>query len=146
MFGVNRWDSFDEIFNVQREVDRLFQQFWSDLPARTAAAGQASALKVNAGADGWQIDVPMPGIDPQHVTLEVAGNTLHIRAEVPPEGQDRRTARFEQSFTIPPFLDVDRVTASHRHGILRLDLPLKESVKPRRVEIQSTEQKQLTTA
>ena len=35
MFGLTRWNSFDDVFNFQREVDRLFNQFWSDLPIRT---------------------------------------------------------------------------------------------------------------
>ena len=35
MFGLTRWNSFDDVFNFQREVDRLFNQFWSDLPTRT---------------------------------------------------------------------------------------------------------------
>ena len=49
---------------------------------------------------------------------------------------------------IPQFLDVDKLTASHRHGMLRLTLPLKESVKPRRVQIETQveDQKQLAGA
>jgi hypothetical protein len=47
---------------------------------------------------------------------------------------------------IPQFLDLEKLTASHRHGMLRLTLPLKESVKPRRVQIETQveDQKQLT--
>jgi HSP20 family molecular chaperone IbpA len=57
-------------------------------------------------------------------------------------------ARYEQTLTVPQFLDIDKLTASHRHGMLRLTLPLKESVKPRRVQIdtQVEDQKQLTGA
>ena len=36
MFGLTRWNSFDDVFNFQREVDRVFNQFWNDLPTRTA--------------------------------------------------------------------------------------------------------------
>jgi HSP20 family molecular chaperone IbpA len=55
--------------------------------------------------------------------------------------------RYEQSFTIPPFLDLEKLSATHRHGMLRLRLPLKESVKPRRVEIETQDdgQKQLAS-
>ena len=61
MFGLTRWNSFDDVFNFQREVDRLFNQFWSDLPARTAP-GSSPSLHVNAADDGWRVDVPLPGI------------------------------------------------------------------------------------
>ena len=143
MFGLNRWNPVDEMFSFQREFDRLFNQFWNDLPTRTAA-GQSPSFQANATDDGWRIDVPLPGIDPQHVNLEAAGNTLTIRAEEPTE-QGERTLRYEQSFTIPAFLDLEKVSASHKHGMLRLTVPLKESVKPRRIQIETAkdDQKQL---
>ena len=138
MFGLTRWNSFDDVFNFQREVDRLFNQFWSDLPTRTATAtGPSPSFHVNQTDDGWRVDVPLPGIDPKDVSLEVAGNNLTIRAEVPNEGGDKNFSRYEQTLIIPPFLDLEKLAASHRHGMLRLTLPLKESVKPRRIQIET---------
>jgi HSP20 family protein len=102
-------------------------------------------FQVNATDDGWRVDVPLPGIDPKDVSLEVAGNNLTIRAEVPSEDRDKNVSRYEQTFTVPQFLDIEKLSASHRHGMLRLTLPLKESVKPRRVQIEThiEDQKQL---
>ena len=147
MFGLTRWNSFDDVFNFQREVDRLFNQFWSDLPTRTAA-GSSPSFQVNTAEDGWRVDVPLPGIDPKDVSLEVAGNNLTIRAEVPGEGRDNNVSRYEQTLTIPQFLDLEKLHASHRHGMLRLMLPLKESVKPRRIQIETQveDRKQLAGA
>jgi HSP20 family protein len=144
MFGLTRWNSFDDVFNFQREVDRLFNQFWSDLPTRTAA-GSSPSFQVNPTEDGWRVDVPLPGIDPKDVSLEVAGNNLTIRAEVQSEDGEKNVSRYEQTFTVPQFLDIEKLSASHRHGMLRLTLPLKDSVKPRRVQIetQMEDQKQL---
>ena len=145
MFG--RWNSFDDVFNFQREADRLLNQFWSDLPTRTAG-GSSPSFQVNATDDGWRVDVPLPGIDPKDVSLEVAGNNLTIRAEVPSGDRDKNVSRYEQTFTVPQFLDTQKLSASHRHGMLRLTLPLKDSIKPRRVQIdtQVEDQKQLAGA
>src|SRR4029450_2395362 len=154
MFGLTRWNSFDDVFNFQREVDRLFNQFWSDLPTRTAA-GSSPSFQVNTTDDGWRVDVPLPGIDPKDVSLEgagnnltiraevpgeggdknvraapppgidpkdvaleVAGNNLTIRAEVPSEGGDKTVSRYEQTLMIPQFLDLEKLTASHRDGMV----------------------------
>ena len=135
MFGQTRWNSFDDVFAFQRELDRAFSQFWNDLPARTPAS--SPSFQVTTTEDGWRVDVPMPGIDPKGVSLEVTGNNLTIRADVPSEGDGRvrNAAAYEQTLIIPPVLDLEKLTAAHRHGMLRLTLPLKESVKPRRVEI-----------
>ena len=107
---LTRWNRVNDVFAFQHEVDRLFNQFWSELPTRPVAANSSSSLQVNAGADGWRIDIPLPGIDPKDVNLDVAGNTLSIRVE---GGGDEETGtpRYEQSFTIPPFLDLDKLSA-----------------------------------
>ena len=145
MFG-SRWNPVDDMFSFQREVDRLFNRFWSDLPTRTAA-GQSPSFQALTTDDGWRIDVPLPGIDPKHVNLEVAGSTLTIRAEQPSE-KGEQALRYEQSFTMPNFLNLDKISASHKHGMLRLTVPLKDSVKPRRIQIESAmeDQKQLVGA
>ena len=141
---LTRWNRGDDVFAFQREVDRLFNQFWSDLPTRTSNAtnGASPSFLVNATEDGWRIDIPIPGIDPKDVSLDVAGNTLSIRADATGEGKDTSFGRYEQSFTIPPFLDLAKLSASHRHGMLRLTLPLKDSVKPRRIEIDTQDERQ----
>ena len=143
MFALTRWNSVDDVFNFQREVDRLFKEFWSDLPMRTAA-GQSPSFQVNSTEEGWHIDVPLPGVDPKNVNLEVAGATLTIRAEEP--GDSERSLRYEQSFTIPQFLDLEKIRASHKHGMLRLTVPLKDSVKPRRIQIEGVADKKQIAA
>ena len=144
MYGLPRLSPFEDVLNFQREVDRVFNQFWSDLPTRTNT-GSSPSFHVQTTEDGWRVDVPLPGIDPKDVSLEVAGNNLTIRAEIPGEGGDKNVSRYEQTLIIPQFLDLEKLTASHRHGMLRLTLPLKDSVKPRRVQIetQAEDQKQL---
>jgi len=138
MFGLSRMSPYQDLFNFQREVDRLFNQIWTDLPQRTSAA-PATSFHVNSTDDGWQIDVPLPGIDPDQVNLEVAGNTLSIRADAPGGANGQSAMHYEQTFTVPQFLDIEKLSASHRHGMLRLTVPLKESVKPRRIPIETAE-------
>lgn len=147
MFGRTRWTPFDDIVNLQRDADRLFGQFLNELPARTART--ATSFQVSANDDDWRVEIPLPGIDPQHVALEVAGQQVNVRVQAP-EG-DREVTRLEQTFSVPRFLDLDRMTASHRHGLLVLTLPIREAVKPRRIEIgveagETQKNKELTAA
>jgi len=76
------------------------------------------------------------------------GVPLSIRAEVRSDENDKNPTRYEQQFNIPPFLNLEKLTASHRHGMLRLTVPLKESVKPRRIQIETEveDQKRLVGA
>ena len=148
MFSLSRWNSFDDIFNFHRDTDRLLNQFWNDLSARPTRQ-QAVPFQVHNTEDGWRVDVPLPGIDPKDVTIEAAGSTLNIRAEQH-GGERDGELRYEQTLAVPQFLDLEKVTATHRHGMLELALPLKDSVKPRRIQItgvtEDQNQKQLTNA
>jgi HSP20 family protein len=146
MFASTRWNPFEDVFAFQREVDRLFNRFWRDLPTRAIEPGSIP-LQVKTTDEGWRLEVPMPGVDPRYVSLEVAGNTLTVRVEQPGD-KDTPTARYEQTVTVPQFLDVEKITASHRHGLLELTLPLKDSVKPRRIQIATAAEgaKRLTAA
>jgi len=145
MLGMRRWSSVDDIFDFQRHVETIFDQFWNELPRRTAMGGSPS-FQVTATDDKWRVDVPIPGIDPKNVSLEAAGETITIRAEEP-ASNDGAALQYEQSFRVPQFLDVEKIAASYRHGMLQLTLPLKESVKPRRIQLEGvTDQKQIASA
>jgi HSP20 family protein len=132
-----------DVFDFHRQIDRLFNQMWSDLATRPVTATTPN-FQVRNTADSWKVAVPLPGIDPKHVAIEASGRTLTIRVDQP-EGDDNPYARFEQTLTVPQFIDLDKVRASHRHGMLELTLPLQESVKPRRIDIEAplAETKQL---
>jgi HSP20 family protein len=149
MFGQVRNSSFEDIFNFQREVDRL-NQFLSDQPVRAMQTTPTYPFQVHTAEDSWRVEIPMPGVDPTHVTLEVAGNTIAVRVEQDGGRHDGAT-QWEQTMTVPRILDLDGIRATHRYGMLVLTIPLKESVKPRRVQIDGVgadtkTQKQLTTA
>lgn len=143
-----RQNLFQDIFNFQREADRLFNQFWADPPVRSLSPTPNYPFQVQTAEDSWRIEVPMPGIDPANVTLEVAGNTIIVRAEQD-GGRNDGATQWEQTMTVPRILDLDAIRASHKHGMLVLTIPLRESVKPRRVQIDGVvadTTKQLTTA
>ena len=146
MFGMPRWTSLDDVLNLHREVDRLFNQAWSEMPLRNAVGASPSIpFNVRATDDGWRVDVPLPGIDPEHVRIEAAGNTVSIRVETPRDEQQGSQTRFEQTVAVPQLADLDKLSATHRHGMLSLTIPIKESVRPRQIAIQAhDEQKQLT--
>jgi HSP20 family protein len=114
--------------------------------SRTAAWSTSPSFHVRASDDAWRIDVPLPGIDPRRVDLEVIGNNLTIRVKPSTDDKGGENARTEQTVTVPQFLDLNKITATHHYGMLQLTVPLKESVKPRRIqiEIEAADQKRLT--
>jgi HSP20 family protein len=86
------------------------------------------------------------------VHIEVAANSLTVRGERRRERKSESYlseityGRFERTLTLPESIDAEKVRAAYRNGLLELTLPLKESVKPRKIEIavDRDEQKTLT--
>jgi len=135
MFSHNRGTTFNDIFNFQRDIDRFFNQVWNELPARSSrTASSTYPVQVETDQNHWRMRLPMPGIDPKMITIDVTGNTVTVRAEQADGSRDGET-QYEQAITVPPFLELDGMAATHRHGMLELTLPVKDSVKPRRIEI-----------
>ena len=145
MFGWTRWNTLEDVLNLQGEFERLYERTRADVPGRALAAPVNPTFEVHKTSDAWRIEIPIPGIDPKNVVIEVAGSTLSIRAEGSAESAGS-PVRYEQMLTLPQFLDTTKIAASHRFGILVLTLPFKEAVKPRRIEIEGIpgEHKKLT--
>jgi HSP20 family molecular chaperone IbpA len=148
MFATNSWTPVADMLNFQDEFDRLFNEFWTAPPTRPSVAAAPATFHVTQTEDAWRIDIPMAGIDPQYVNLEAAGTTLRVSVEPHGDLNPAAASRYEQSLTVPQFLDLETMRASHRYGMLQLTLPLKASVKPRRVQIEAAGEPatQLTSA
>ncbi|MBM3779886.1 MAG: hypothetical protein FJW23_16890, partial [Acidimicrobiia bacterium] len=91
MFGLTRWNPVDDMA-FQREFDRLFNQIWGGAPTRAAAP--AASFHVRTLEDGWQVSIPIPGIDPKQVAIDVSGQTLTVHAE--PDRAEGPYTRFDQ--------------------------------------------------
>jgi HSP20 family protein len=138
---LTRWSPFEELTSLHREMDRLFSRGWEGQAAQNSPAAFVPALEVTSEKEGWNVRLALPGVDPKDVHIEVAGNTLTVRGERrreskrEPQMSEITYGRFERTLTLPDSIDSEKVAASYRNGLLELTLPLRESVKPRRIEI-----------
>jgi HSP20 family protein len=90
----------------------------------------------------------LPGIRPEDVDITIEGNGVTIRAERRPAYQEGDEMivdeRFYGVFTRQVFLgdslDLDKMTADYARGELRLTIPVSEKAKPRRIELQVSDQ------
>ena len=94
--------------------------------------------------DRYVLDADLPGIDPATVDIDVDGRFLTIRAERPTRAQDgatylsreRGSGSYARRFTIGSGIDTASISASYDNGVLSVVLPISESAKPRKVDVQ----------
>jgi HSP20 family protein len=140
MADLVRWNPFDELQKFTDTFDRLVNRWRSS----SAWHGSPTTASISGVDDGYRVRIPLPGIAPENVTVEVTGRTLHVRA-IERDG-DTEVTRCEEVLTLPASVDAERVGATYRHGLLELTLPYQESKKPRRIEIATEEPKRLSSA
>ena len=140
MADLVRWNPFDELQKFTDTFDRLVNRW------RSGAAWQESPTNafISGVDDGYRVRIPLPGIAPENVTLDVRGRTLHVRA-IERDG-DTELTRYEEVLTLPASVDAEKVRATCRYGLLELTLPYQDAVKPRRIEIETEQPKQLSSA
>ena len=142
MMNLTRWNPFEELNSLHRDLDRVFGYTRGDGRAPVGEASWAPATEIATVPDGWQVRMALPGIDPDDVKIDLNGDTLTVAGERSSRREDAELSRseisygkFERMLTLPTNVDTDRVEANFDNGMLDLSLPLAESAKPRRIEI-----------
>jgi HSP20 family protein len=123
-----------------RELDRLAQQVFGTMARPTV-------MPMDAWRDGdvFVVEFDVPGVDPGSIDLDVERNVLTVRAEragLPEQTEAIATERprgvFSRQLFLGDTLDLDRIEAAYRDGVLRLTVPVAEQARPRRIEITSS--------
>ena len=111
-----------------------------------SALGEAIPMDVSRKDDSLIVRASMPGFEAKEIDLQVAGDTLSIRAEHKgaTEKEEERYYRRERSIgfcsrsiQLPEPVAADKVTAEFRHGVLTITAPVANEAKSSRVEIQA---------
>ena len=115
-----------------READRATQ-------AEQFVAPPAS---VTEAADGYMLEIEMPGVKKDGLDISVDNNELTIigRRAVPAvEGtlihRESRPENFRRTFELDPSIDANKISAKIDQGLMTLTLPKAEHVKPRKITV-----------
>lgn len=100
------------------------------VPKRVPVAAQLSADVYDApGGDAYVLEIPVPGVKPEDIAIEVTVGTITVSTErrPAPEEAKRNYLQREQApsamsriFEFPMELDTDNVRATLEHGVLKI--------------------------
>lgn len=84
----------------------------------------------------------LPGVAPDGLELIVERNTLRIRGRAEdmagePEFQEFELGEYRGTFAITDDLDTDRISAALRDGVLRVEIPKSERLRPKKIPVAS---------
>ena len=138
-----------EVDQLQDSIQRMFDNPFSLAAARfprIEALGWVPPFEITETDKALMMTVELPGLDKNDVKIDISDNVLTLRGEKKSEHtekdekkefflEERSYGVFERSFTLPPTVNVEKVTAQFEKGVLKIMLPKSEVVKPRGREI-----------
>jgi HSP20 family protein len=147
-----RWDPYQETTPLREMMNRLFEQ--SFVPGRGWGSQAATQpMDVYTEGDNYVIEMALPGLSPDAISVSVLANEVGISGEypAPPESRqyllrERAVGRFERTVTLPTEVDADKAEPNYEHGLLRLVFPKAEHAKPRRISLTGGQRQQQPAA
>ena len=127
---------------MNRVLTDFDRSYGDDVGWRLAAEGAPRTNLYDSG-DHFVVVAEVPGMAKDEIDIKVQGNYLELsgnrKKEIPEGYKVHRTespaSTFTRSFTIPSDVDVEKVQASLRDGLLTLTLPKAEAAKPKQIDI-----------
>lgn len=117
---------------------------------RQRAHGSEAVLRpsvdVYESGEGITLEADMPGVSRERLEVRVDGDTLLIEGKVqfdlPEHAEalhaDVRSTTYRRSFQLSRELDTGKIQANLRDGVLRVSIPKRAELRPRRIEVSSS--------
>jgi HSP20 family protein len=134
----------DELWNMVRLDTRWPFTF----PARAlrSMAHELPAVDMYEKDGKVVVTAEMPGIDADKIEVSVVGDELRISGEREAEKEvkeehyfrsERSYGRIYRALTLPEGCDVDQIDAKVKDGVLHVEIPKKQSVAAKRIEVKT---------
>ena len=101
------------------------------------------AVDIYENEDEILLHADMPGVVKENISVDLDNGTLSISGVRKLETKGVATyeefsdVEYVRSFSVPQTIDVEKVEAELKNGVLRLHLPKSEAAKPRQIEIKT---------
>ncbi len=103
----------------------------------------APAVDIYENEDEILLHADMPGVLKENISVDIDNGTLSLSGirKLETKGaagwEEIFDVEYARRFSVPQTIDVGRVEAELKDGVLRLHLPKSEAAKPRQIEIKT---------
>jgi HSP20 family protein len=138
------WEPMRGLTRLQDEMNRLWRDAVGTLDRPNAGDRLFSPpVDIIEQGDNIVLVADVPGLTRDQIELSVENRALTISGERAPlqtEGAavfhtERGYGKFSRVFSLPATVDVERISAEYREGVLRVTLPKAEAAKPRKIDV-----------
>ncbi len=142
-----RWDPFKDLLTLQEEFNRFFED---QLAKRIGGEELASTswvppVDIYEDENNIVVKADLPGMDQKDIEVKVENNTLIIKGEKKFEDEEKKEnyhrierfyGAFQRAFTLPDTVDVEKIKANYKNGVLEITVPKKPEKKPKQIKVE----------
>lgn len=147
---MRNWDLFKEMEQLHREIDSVFRGAgFGPMTGEFLELGfglrHYPRINLREDDDHIYVEALLPGVDPRQLEISMLGNTLTLSGERPAvddrgngriwHRRERGTGKFMRTIELPVEVDVDKIRAEAKHGLMRVTLPKAAVAKPKKIAI-----------
>lgn len=133
---LSTWDDILSPHTLRRQIDQLFEDFFSSSALGPVAGGGRSfvpTLELSESESEYVMNAELPGMTENDIQVEVDDqNCLTIRGEKKSETSESRGGReysersyghFTRTVQLPNAVDASKIVANFENGVLELHVP-----------------------
>lgn len=139
--------SDNPFISLQREVDRLFDDFTRGFPAfGNGKLDLLPSMDVTETDKEIEITAELPGLEDKDVQINVADNLLTIRGEKKAEKEEkdkdyrlveRSYGSFERTLELPDGINPDAIKAIIAKGVLKVTIPKPALAQIKKIDVKA---------
>ena len=143
-----RWEPFEGLTALRREMDRLFEDFSTGGGAlRFWERAAEPAVEVSDTAEAVVVKVQVPGITKDDVQLTITENALTVKGEMKEEEKKEeknyhrrefRYGAFVRTIALPAPVQAEKATAQLKDGVLEVTMPKSAQAQVKHIPIQAS--------
>lgn len=152
MANLIRRDPVSDLLSWNRTMERMLNNLYDGEFGFGEPLNLRMPIDVIENDNEFVVKADVAGIDPDNIEITYTDNNLSIKGEIETEREEegeegryhlreRRYGTFSRTISMPGTVDVESIQAETKNGVLKIHLPKKEEVKPRRIEIKGGEKK-----
>lgn len=135
MASLVRWDPFQDLLSLERDMGRLFADFGLPVGWRrrtTEPVVMMPSIDVIARGEDMLVRAELPGVRPEDLDISVTEGVLTIKGERKDERRveeadyivrETSYGSFERSIRLPKEAEADKVRAEFHDGLLEITVP-----------------------